>query len=234
MMHLYHGTPKLDAVLKAGVIKPSKRRELLPSLDDALAAYKKMIKAAKAEYEPGLTWKEIIPDEIDDWQENALIPMYGYAYATTHTATANLYAQRLGNATDPGVVEVEFTNDNIIPDEDWIGCVAASLFSTCTECDYTVGFGLSEPVNSYEDWAAELHDMLSPKLYKTIERVNEFIEEEINWDGYCALPMTAVLGRTVIRDLQRNAAGRDWLTRGVEFTDRFAHRGPLKVVKHAW
>lgn len=227
---LYHGTPNVAAVLRAGVVLPSKRKEVMPTLMEAVDQYKKIIRKYKGKAKGQETWADVAPDEIADWKEDALIPMRGYAYATINQPIAALYSGRWRGSADPGVVEVTFTSDDVIPDEDWIGCVAAYNLTMCSDCDMQI---VGDP-DAYEHWATRLRGLLNKNFLKKFDALWEFVENEIDWDGFCALPLSAILGRTVIRDIQRTERGQDWLLEGLEFTDRFAHKGPLKVVTKAW
>lgn len=226
-MQLYHGTPNLARVLKAGVVQPSHKPESLPDLTTALAAYRKLLGRWLRRWpNPSEPWQELDPQGYGDWLEAAIIPMQRFAYATTQLETARRYAERQRRSTSPGIVRVEADPAKLLPDEDWIGCVAAYAFTDCGDCDMEIRGDEA----AYDAWAAELPTLVHPTLIELISAELEFIEQEIDWDSFCTLPLQAVMGRTVIRDLMRSARGQVWLRAGLEFTDRFAHLGPMPVI----
>lgn len=226
-MRLYHGTPNLTRVLKAGVVQPSRKPEPLPDLTTALAAYRKMLAGWLRRWpEPAEPWQQLDPGGYGDWLDAAITPMQGHAYATTDLVIARKYAERRRAERDPGVVLVEADPRKLLPDEDWIGCVAAYAFTDCTDCDQDIRGDLA----AYDAWAAKLPSLVRQALVDEISAELDFIQTEIDWDGFCTLPLQAVIGRTVIRDLARSARGHAWLRAGLEFADRFAHQGPMPVL----
>ena len=226
-MRLYHGTPNLTRVLKAGVVKPSLKPEPLPDLAATLAAYRQLLAGWLRRWpRPPEPWQQLDPEGFGDWLEAAIIPMRGFAYATTDLVIARRYAGRRRVENNLGVVLVEADPRKLLPDEDWIGCVAAYAFTDCSDCDLDIRGDQA----AYAAWAAELPDLVSMELQEEISAELEFIQTEIDYDGFCTLPLQAVLGRTVIRDVGPSTRGAAWLRAGLAFTDRFAHRGPMPVI----
>jgi hypothetical protein len=228
-MKLYHGTPNRAQVLATGVVRPSDRPEPFPDVTAAVEAYRKLVRHWRRRWpHPAEPYRHLDPDGYGNWEVAALTPMQGFAYATTARNTAARYAADRHRGADPGVVLVEADPALLLPDEDWIGCVAASLFDDCADCDMEIRQDADEA--AYEDWAAVLPELVNAGTVDEIAAEIDFIRYEIDWDTFCALPMQAVLGRTIIRDVGRSSRGARWLREGLAFADRFAHRGPLPVV----
>jgi len=226
-MRLYHGTPNLARVLKAGVVRPSDKPEPLPDLPATLAAYRRLLARWERIWpNPTEPWQQLDPDGFGDWLDVAIIPMQGFAYATTDWTLAQRYAGRRRTQPDPGVVLVEADPAKLLPDEDWIGCVVAAAFTDCADCDQDIRGDLA----AYHAWAAELPGLVSAPVQEEIAAELDFIQNEIDWDTFCTLPLQAVIGRTVIRDVGRSKRGLAWLRAGLAFADRFAHQGPLRVI----
>lgn len=226
-VQLYHGTPNLARVLKAGVVRPSTAPEPLPDLAATLAAYRKLLAGWLRRWPKSPeAWQWLDVQGHRGWVDAAVIPMRGYAYATTNLATAQRYAGRLGQGRDPGVVLVAADPRKLLPDEDWIGCVAAAAFSDCSDCDLDIRGDQA----AYDVWAVDLPGLVSPALQAQIHAERDFIQAEIDWDEFCTLPLQAVIGRTVIRAVGRTPRGLAWLRAGLEFADRFAHQGALRVI----
>lgn len=226
-LKLYHGTPNLARVLKAGGVKPSNKPEPLPDLASTLDAYRELLASWRRRWpDPPEPWYILDRDRYGGWVDATLIPMRNFAYATTRIGIARIYARMGKSNPDSGVVEVVVDADKLLPDEDWIGCVAAYAFTDCSDCNLDVRGNEA----AYDAWAAALPRFVSPALIEEVSAEREFIETEIDYDGFCALPMSAVLGRTVIRDASQTEPGLRWLHAGLAFTDRFAHLGPMQVV----
>jgi hypothetical protein len=226
-VRLYHGTPNLARVLRAGIVKPSDKPEPLPDLTAALGAYRTLLaKWLRRWPDPSEPWQQLDVRGYGNWLDVAIVPMRRFAYATTKLSTAQIYAGRKRTNRDPGVVEVEADPAKLLPDEDWIGCVAAYALTDCSDCDLDIRGDEA----AYDAWAAELPNLVSPAVQEEVSAELEFIQTEIDYDGFCTLPLQAVLGRTVIRDVGRSKRGVGWLRAGLQFADRFAHLGAMPIV----
>jgi hypothetical protein len=241
-MRLFHGTPNLQRALADGFIRPSSQPEPLPDLASTLSAYRKVIRKLKPYRESGEPWKDVNPEGktnveylYSNWYEAAITPMRGFAYVTTDRKTAERYAKDAFRGTQPGVVEVETApGAAVLPDEDWMGCIAAYNLSTCSEGLEPCNMAPRGDAKEFYPWAAQLPKLVSQTQQAEIKAAELFIKHEIDWDGYCTIPMQAVLGRTVIRDLFRPGPNRKqrlaWLIEGLKYTDSFAHHGSLRIL----
>ena len=210
-----HGSPHCETVLKDGIILPSTKKEPAPTLRSVLALRARMVARAKAD--------EDVDDILALWEEKAVTPMYGFAYATSIPSTANRYIRR---TKDGCVVEVEpDPNALLLPDEDWLGKLAIlDLYDFDSSNDPE-----SRDPDTFDAWRGRL-----PGLLSTADRrvLDGSFDEALDYLGEPDIAVYASFGRTLIRMLLRSSKGRAWLVEGAKkHATEIAHQGPMRVLR---